>query len=105
MIKPLDLKIQPKYQIGDELIYFSGPNNDEPVKVKVLDVSIEGQFYYNSQTDSVVVSEMSLWDKTYARYMLRVLEDVKTKSGENWLNTGEGLFPDIRKVDEHSQKL
>lgn len=105
MIKTIDLKIQPKYQIGDELIYFCGPNKDEPVKVEILDVSIEGQFYYDAQTDSVVVSEMSLWDKTYARYMLRVLEDVETKSGENWLNAGEGLFPDIRKVDEHSEKL
>lgn len=105
MIKTIDLEICPKYKIGDKLTYFSGPNNDEPVKVEVLDVSIEGQFYYDPQADKVVVSGMSLWDKTYARYMLKVLESVQTKAGENWLNAGEGLFPEIKTVDKYSKSL
>lgn len=47
MIKTINLQISPKYQIGDKLIYWSGPNKNEPVKVEIADIDIEGAFYYD----------------------------------------------------------
>ena len=105
MIKTINLKISPKYRIGDQLIYYSGPNKNEPVKVEITDLNIEGTFYYDAKKDEAVVSDSTLCDKFYAFYVVKVLEHTKAIGGEDWLWKGEFLSPIIADVDSRSELL
>lgn len=105
MTKPINLKVSPKYKIGDKIIYYGGPNKNEPIKVKITDLNIEGTFYYDAKKDEVVVSDFTLWDKFYALYDIKVLEDTKSIKGEDWLWKGEFLCPTIADVDSRSELL
>lgn len=105
MIKTINLKISPKYQIGDKLIYYSGPNKNEPVKIEITDLNIEGTFYYDTKKDEVAVSDLTLCDKFYALYVVKVLEHTKAIGGEDWLWKGEFLSPTISDVDSRSELL
>lgn len=105
MIKTIDLQISPKYQIGDKLIYFGGPNKNEPIKVEIIDTSIEGTFYYDAKKDEVIVSDLTRYDKFYGCYVVKVLEHTKTIEGKDWLWKGEFLSPSILDVDSRSELL
>lgn len=105
MTKTINLQISPKYQIGDKLIYFSGPNKNEPIKVKILNLLLEGQFHFNLLDDKVVVSDFSLYQESYALYLLEILEDALSPQGNIWLKKGEILCPSLREFESRSKLI